>query len=100
MPTTSIIEKEDNKAVRKNKTLVAPGRFLEILKEGMPYLEVNPMNTSRTCIECDFVNSWEGHQQECICSNCGFSCNRHVIGRINIGRRGLVKEGYTAIAAK
>lgn len=64
-------------AVRKNRDLVAPFRFLELLQENFKKVyKLNPAYTSKRCNNCKVVSSLDS-EQHYNCTNCGAEWNRH-----------------------
>ena len=77
---------------RSNRFLVAPSELVSAIKnagqrEGVPVIEVNPANTSKTCSECGAVNKELGAESNWTCPSCNAEHDRDHNASINIARR-------------
>jgi len=51
----------------------------------IPFIYVNPQNTSRACSKCGYINGNLKDKKILKCRNCGFEINRDLNAAINIG---------------
>ncbi len=60
-------------------------------RRGIPFIEVDPKNTSLTCNKCGYVSkaSRPRGSQVFKCEKCGYEVNADVNASINIARRGI-----------
>ena len=70
------------------------GRFVSMLKlkaesAGVKLIEVNPMNTTKTCSKCGNIQEMPTDIREYKCKNCGTSFHRDYNSAINILRIAL-----------
>ena len=57
-------------------------------REGVPFIEVNPWNTSKTCFECGAINKALKSEIEWRCQQCGTSHDRDINAARNIAKKG------------
>ena len=86
---------KDNKlgnVARLNRFLVAPSELLNAIKnagqrEGVPVLEVQAKNTSKTCSSCGHIHKELGAESNWTCPSCKAEHDRDHNAAINIARR-------------
>ena len=86
-------DNELSKKARANRVLAAPHVMVSAIKmaaarEAIPFIEVNPWNTSKTCFECGAVNAALKSELEWRCQNCGASHDRDINAARNIAKKG------------
>lgn len=57
--------------------------------EGIPYMEVEPTNTSRICPKCRNYDKKNRRNLRFICTECGYNANADLVGAMNIATRSL-----------
>ncbi|MBT3516189.1 MAG: transposase, partial [Nitrospina sp.] len=95
LSTFAEVKDKDNELsdqARSNRFLVAPSELIGAIKnaghrEGIPVIEVNPANTSKTCSECGAVNKELGAESNWTCPSCNAEHDRDQNAAINIARR-------------
>ena len=55
-------------------------------RDGVPYLEVNPAYTSKTCSDCGQVNKALKSEKEWVCLSCGVVHDRDVNAASNLAK--------------
>jgi IS605 OrfB family transposase len=64
---------------------------------GGKLIQVDPRNTSRTCLECGHISSDNRKTQALFfCTECGYSANADYVGAVNIKARGIMQLGGRA----
>ena len=93
---------------RAQRFLGAVSEFRDAIKnaadrDGVPYIEVDPAYTSKTCSECGFLNKSLKSEKEWTCTNCGVVHDRDVNAANNLLNMGkhyiehLKKESFEVI---
>ena len=91
-----------NKA-RAQRVVASPAEFRDAIKnaadrEGVPYIEVNPAYTSKTCSDCGYLFKDLGSEKEWSCSECGVIHDRDENAAKNIANKG--KEYFIHLKKK
>ena len=64
---------------------------------GVNLVAVDPLNTSRTCPACGYIDKANRKSQsEFVCKSCGFAANADLVGATNIARRADVSRPLVA----
>ena len=84
--------KLSNKA-RAQRFLGAVSEFRDAIKnaadrDGVPYIEVNPAYTSKTCSECGVLNKSLKSEKEWTCTSCGVVHDRDINAANNLQKMG------------
>ena len=84
---------ELKKKARSNRVLAAPHMMISAIRnaadrEGVPFIEVNPWNTSKTCFECGAINKALKSEIEWRCQQCGTIHDRDINAARNIAKKG------------
>lgn len=70
-------------ATRIYRDIGSPGRFLELIRENVPFEELNAAYTSKRCSKCRGITNL-GSEQEYKCEHCGAEWNRHHNSTMNL----------------
>jgi len=62
-------------------------------KNSVPYVKVEPNETSSECPKCEYKGSEEVGYRRLRCPRCSFEADRDVIGKLNVRKKGLRKLG-------
>ena len=78
---------------RAQRFLGAVSEFRDAIKnaadrDGVPYIEVDPAYTSKTCSECGFLNKGLKSEKEWTCTSCGVVHDRDVNAANNLQNMG------------
>ena len=57
-------------------------------RDGVPYIEVNPAYTSKTCSECEVLNKSRKSEKEWTCTSCGVVYDRDINASNNLQKIG------------
>lgn len=60
----------------------------------VPFVEVDPKNTSLACLACGHVDKLSRSDQRFRCVSCGYSTHADFLGSVNIMARGLRATGF------
>ena len=98
--------KLSNKA-RAQRFLASVSEFRDAIKnaadrEGVPYIEVDPAYTSKTCSECGSLNKALKAEKEWTCPSCGVVHDRDTNAANNLQKMGQiyidgVKKGHNEV---
>ena len=78
---------------RAQRFLGAVSEFRDAIKnaadrDGVPYIEVNPAYTSKTCSECGVLNKSLKSEKEWTCTSCGVVHDRDINAANNLQKMG------------
>jgi transposase len=82
-----------NKA-RAQRVMASPAEFRDAIinaakREGVPYIEVNPAYTSKTCSDCGYLFKELKSEKEWTCSGCGVIHDRDENAAVNIANKSV-----------
>ena len=80
-----------NKA-RAQRVMASPAKFKDAIinaakREGVPYVEVDPAYTSKTCSDCGFIFKELKSEKEWTCLKCGVIHDRDENAAVNIANK-------------
>lgn len=79
--------KDDKSATRVYRDIVAPGRLIKIMKEKLPFIEVNAAYTSKKCHKCKEITKLSS-EQDYTCEYCKETWNRQFNASVNLYEKG------------